>query len=294
MAFPSQLAAIPGEYRAELAHDGLMRTFRVIIPESLHYLNEWPLVIALHGSGTHAGTMEAFTGLSEFAAEQGFVVVYPNGTGRTRTTLSWNVRGFNSHAAKQQVDDLGYLQALLDELQAKLPIDPGQVFVTGFSNGAMMAYALANTIADRISAIGPVAGPMLMDIGQPSRPMPICHIHGTQDEFAPMEGGIGRKSLSKTKFPPLTHTLETWATANQCDVTPVTERFPAVYDDGTQIVRHVYQSQVPHGQIQFYEVVGGGHTWPGRESIFTILGKSTKNLDANRVLWHFFQEHRRK
>lgn len=293
MAFPSELVPQPGEYRCELPYGDLTRSYRAIIPDSVTTQRKWPLLIALHGSGTHAGTMEAFTGLSEFAAQEGFAVVYPNGTGRSRTTLSWNVRGFNSHAAKQQVDDLGYLQKLLDHLQETLPIDPGQVFVTGFSNGAMMAYSLACSIADRISAIGPVAGPMLRTMESPSRPVPICHIHGTHDDFAPLEGGIGKKSLSKTKFPPLSETLTAWAQVNQCQTPPTVETFPPAYPDGTHIVRHIYHSPDPHGQIQFYEVVGGGHTWPGKQSIFTILGKSTQNLDANRVLWQFFQQHRR-
>lgn len=293
MPFVTQLAPTPGEYRCELSHNSLVRTYRVNIPGGMAGMEKWPLVLALHGSGTHAGTMEAFTGLTEFAAEQNFVVVYPNGTGRTRTTLSWNVRNFNSHAAKQNVDDVGFISALLDELLSTLPIDPGQVFVTGFSNGAMLAYSLASSLAERICAIGPVSGPMLLEECHPTRPMPICHIHGTLDDFAPLEGGIGKKSLSKTIFPPFRKTLHQWVAANRCENVETSESFDPVYEDGTHIVRSIYRGNDPHSEIQFYEVQGGGHTWPGRESIFTILGKSTKNLDANRVLWQFFQEHRR-
>ena len=295
MDYPTTLLPLPGDYRCELTVGDRLRTFRVHIPVGMQTVAAWPLIVAYHGSGTHAGTMEAFTGLNDLADEVGCVVVYPNGTGRSRTTLSWNVGRFNSFAAREGVDDIGFAHSLLDQLQDVLPIDPGQIFITGFSNGAMLAYCLADQMADRITAIAPVSGPMAQATCAPVRPVPICHFHGTEDEFAPLAGGIGKKSLTKTNFVSVQQTIQCWIQANQCVEHPLSdETLPMQQVDGTYITRRIYRGHSLSSEVILYLVHGGGHTWPGRESIFTILGTSTKNLHANPTLWAFFQRHKIK
>jgi polyhydroxybutyrate depolymerase len=155
----------------------------------------------------------------------------------------------------------------------------------------MMAYLVADQLADRIAAIAPVAGPMGTEPCSPARPVPVMHFHGTNDEFAPFAGGIGRRSVSKTNFYSVAHALAEWRKANGCHATPLVEELEPQVDDGTRITRHTYAGGAESSEVVLYEIHGGGHTWPGRESRFRALGKSTRNLDANEAMWAFFEKH---
>lgn len=164
------------------------RTFLVHVPKNLEAANP-PLVIALHGGGTNGKTMERFSGLSEASERYGFVVVYPNGSGRLKGFLTWNAGSCCSYAEKHAIDDVAFISRLIDYMIKQYHIDPLRVYVTGISNGAMMAYRLAAEIPDRIAAIAPVAGTLTIDPGTIQAAMPIIHFHGTDDQFVPYLGG---------------------------------------------------------------------------------------------------------
>src|SRR5690606_9365848 len=105
------------------------------------------------------------------------------------------------HAARRQVDDVGFLDALLDDALSRWPLDPSRVYATGISNGGMMSYRLAADLNDRIAAIAPVAGSLVHDPPSLPRGVPTIHFHGTHDEFVPYHGGRGARSLRRVDFP---------------------------------------------------------------------------------------------
>src|SRR5262249_41276708 len=149
----------------------------------------FPVVLAFHGGGSNAGQMVRFSGLNDKADQAGFLVVYPNGTGRLEQALTWNGGNCCGYAMLNKVDDGAFVRALLDDLGKVAKVDAKRVYATGMSNGAILAYRLASELSDRIAAIAPVSGPMGTEKCNPTRPVPVLHFHGTDDDFAPFKGG---------------------------------------------------------------------------------------------------------
>ncbi len=280
-----------GDHTRKLLVDGRERSYLVHVPqrEPAGGRSEFPLVLAFHGSGTNARIMERFCGLSDKADEAGFVVVYPNGTGRKGNILSFNGGNCCGFAQKENVDDVKFTAAMLDDLAAVFPYDQQRIYATGMSNGAVMSYCLAAQLSERIAAVAPVGGPMGTESCSPQQPVPVCHLHGTKDAYAPFAGGIGPRSLSKTNFYSVEHSIRVWVNVNGCNPIPTETELPERIADSTQVTQQIYSGGGQGSEVVLYTIHGGGHTWPGQEPLFANLGVSTKNLDANQVIWEFFQ-----
>jgi polyhydroxybutyrate depolymerase len=284
----------PGEHTRSLVVAGRERNYLVHAPRSHDAAKPSPVVLIFHGGGTNAAQMVHFCGLSEKADEAGFLAVYPNGTGRTEQLLTWNAGNCCGLAQQQNVDDVGFVRRLLNDLATVTRIDADRVYATGMSNGGMMAYRLAAELSDRIAAIAPVAGPMGIQECHPQRPVPVLHFHGTDDEFAPFAGGRGARSLSQTNFYSVEHSIGCWIMANGCDEKPVAIEEPVKVADGTKVTRKTWSHGKNGAEVVLVEIAGAGHTWPGRQPAVLFLGKSTKNISANDEVWEFFKKHPRK
>src|SRR5262249_22171023 len=149
-----------------------------------------PVVLALHGATMTGPMMAWFTGLDAKADEAGFLAVYPEGTG-SRLSYFWNGGVCCGAAARDGVDDVAFIRALLDDLAGAYRVAPRRVFAAGLSNGARMAYRLASELSDRIAAVACVAGTMATEACRPALAVPVLHVHGTEDEFVPFGGGKG-------------------------------------------------------------------------------------------------------
>jgi len=272
---------------------GQTRRYLVHVPPALEKSKGWPVVLAFHGAGLTPEWMVGFSGLNEKADREGFAVVYPAALGPAQLALTWNAGNCCGEAMTKDVDDVAYVRALLDDLGKSAPIDPKRVFATGMSNGALFCYRLASELADRIAAIAPVGGPMGQESCRPSRPVPVLHIHGSADEFAPLAGGKGPKNVLGTDFYSVEHGIKAWVKANGCPAKAAVTRIPDAAGDGLNVTRSVYGPGKEGAEVVLYVVHGGGHTWPGRPGDAT-LGKSTSNISANDILWDFFKKHPRK
>lgn len=253
--------------------------------------SRWPLVLAFHGGGIDAQAMADFCGLTETADEAGFLLAFPNGTGRVDYARSWNAGTCCGHAFRYGVDDVAFVSQLLDRLEADYPIDPDRIYATGMSNGAMLTYLLADKLSDRLAAVAPVAGQMGHSTCEPRRPVSVLHFHGTLDEFTPVEGGRGPRSPSQTVFLSVQQGIDCWVQANGCSPTPTVQQLPDA--SGLSVTWSVYGSGRDHSEVQLYLIHGGGHTWPGRKPTLDLLGASTETLNANRLIWEFFERHPR-
>ncbi|HJT76580.1 MAG TPA: PHB depolymerase family esterase [Gemmataceae bacterium] len=292
MAFKELLFAWwarPGRCRS-LTMDGRKRTYYVHMSRGHDQKVPAPVVLALHGATMNGPMMAWFTGLNRKADEAGFVVVYPNGTGES-SSFTWNGGNCCGPAVRDGVDDVAFLRALLDDLANVVAVDAKRVYATGMSNGAVMAYRLAAELSDRIAAIAPVAGPMGTETCAPTRAVSVLHFHGTDDEFAPFQGGVGPRSLFRTNFNSVEHTVRAWVRANGCAQEPVTEELPDKAHDGTKVTRTTYGGGRDGAEVVLVTIKGGGHTWPGRASPAKVLGKATMNVSANDLIWEFFQRH---
>jgi polyhydroxybutyrate depolymerase len=234
--------------------------------------------------------MAWFSLLSRKADAAGFVAVYPDGTG-PGASFTWNGGNCCGYALENRVDDVAFIGALLDDLATVLRVDARRVYATGMSNGAVMVYRLAAELSDRIAAVAPVAGTMGTETCAPRRPVSVLYFHGTEDEFVPFRGGRGAKSLSGTDFYSVDHSIRAWVRADGCQEAPATEELPDRAHDGTRVVRRTYGGGRGGAEVVLVMIEGGGHTWPGRSVPAKVLGRATRNVCANDLMWEFFERH---
>ncbi len=281
----------PGAHTRSIRVDRRTRTYFVHVPPSYDGSKPFPVVLAFHGGLSRAESMIRDNGLNKKADEAGFIAVYPNGTSRYGRLLAWNAGNCCGYAMRHNVDDVGFVRALLDDLAEVAKIDPKRVYATGYSNGAMMAYRLASELSDRIAAIAPVAGPMGTPACKPKRSVPVIHFHGTNDRLAPFRGGRVDFGLSTVHFYSVEHSIRAWVKANGCPKPPVVTNEPDRANDGMTVKRRTYGPGKDGAEVVLLVIEGGGHTWPGRAPRARSHGKSTRDISANDLMWEFFKKH---
>ncbi|HMB06094.1 MAG TPA: PHB depolymerase family esterase [Isosphaeraceae bacterium] len=276
----------PGDHPQSLMIDDQDRPYSIHVPPSYDPEKPTPVVLVFHSAAMNGATMARFCGLNEKADQSGFVVVYPNGTGASKFFLYWDAGGVRGRIS----DDVGYVAKLLDDLATVVNVDPRRVYATGMSNGAMMCYRLASQLSDRIAAIAPVAGTMAIETCRPRRPVSVLHFHGTKDTLV-LFGGPDDRIPKNLKFSSAEDSVRAWAKADGCPEMPVVAEMPNIADDGTTVQRKTYGPGRDGSEVILYAIEGGGHTWPGQEPPIPFLGKSTRDISANDLIWDFFQKH---
>ena len=287
-----------GDHMRTLRVGELERRYRVYIPKKCDASKATPVIVVFHGGGGNPESMIRLTGMNTKADEAGFLVVYPFGTGKlANTLLTFNGGECCGYAMDNKVDDVGFIRELLDDLAKVAKVDVDRVFATGLSNGGIMAHYLASELSDRIAAIAPVGGPLMQEAPHNKRPVPVMHFHGTADAFAPFQGGFGKGFLGRngiTKFRSVDHTIQNWVKANGCTTEPEIEPLPDNAADGMKVTRKTWGGGKAGSEVVLIEIEGGGHTWPGKKPIVSLLGESTMDISANDLMWEFFQKHPRK
>lgn len=272
--------------------DGLVRTYLLEIPATAPPVGR-ALVIAFHDANTSGTVMEHFSGLTEKARKEGFVVIYPDGTGPMKRLLSWNAGTCCGQPAVANTDDLAFAAMLIDEAVSALAVDPARVYLTGMGNGAMFAYRVAAEMPSRVAAVAAVSGGLAIAPSAIKAPMPVLHFHGTKDEFVPYAGGRGSHTPSGERYKPISETIDAWAKANGADPFIISVVQPAQDADDTSVIVNKHQAGEAGAEVVLYEIKGGGHTWPGRARDDGVLGLVNMDIDANAIIWDFFSHHRK-
>ena len=281
----------PGDSKRSLKMGETERTYLVHVPPQYDAKKPTPVVLVYHGAFTNAAITVAWTGLNAKADQAGFIAVYPNGTG-VGTSLFWN-SGFMRFRTKDNPppDDVAFTVKLLDDLGSVANVDPKRVYATGISNGGMMCYRLAAELSDRIAAIAPVSGTLAIDNPSPKRPVPVLHFHGLADDIVPYSG-LNMQAAAWMPFKSVDETMKIWCRPDGCPEKPQdVTKLPDKAQDGTTVTRTTYGPGKDGAEIVLYAIGGGGHTWPGRDPVVKLLGKSTRNISANDLIWDFFQKH---
>jgi polyhydroxybutyrate depolymerase len=198
---PSTLAAGNQTFRIE--HDGVERTYIVHVPSGLDPNAALPLVVDMHGLTSGATQQAALSGWRQKADAEGFIVVHPQGL-----NASWNGGDLCCGASQRDdVDDEGFIRAMVAEIQQAACIDPKRIYATGLSNGGAMSHLLACNAADLFAASAPVSMGNGTRPCQPSRPISIVLTRGTEDTLVAFDGGL---------FPSAQADFEQWAALNGC------------------------------------------------------------------------------
>ena len=246
-----------------------------------------PLVLVLHGGGANAENAMRMAGMERLADREGFILLYPDGTGRPGDRVfTWNAGRCCAYALETNADDSGFLIALVDLFIQKHGTDPARVYAAGLSNGAMMAHRLAVEHADRIAAIAPVAGGLNLDGKEPSGPVPVIAFHGLLDRHAPYAGGVGEVSRYKRDDRPVREGMELWAQWNGCRAMPERE-------ESDRVLRERWTGGRGGSEVILYTLNAQGHTWPGgRPGLrYGNVDVPYPDLPASNLIWDFFKAH---
>jgi polyhydroxybutyrate depolymerase len=281
----------PGDHTRTVMMGERKRTYLVHVPKGYDPKKPAPVVLALHGAAMNGSMMVWFTGLNKTSDREGFIVVYPSGTG-TGPFLTWNAGGFKGQMAEGRADDVAFIGKLLDDLGSVIKVDEKRVYACGMSNGGMMCYRLAAELSDRIAAIAPVAGTIAIEESKPKRPVPVIHFHGTKDTFVPFEMAKG-KARAFMKLKGVEDSVQTWVKLNRCDEKPKTETISKDGDE-MKVTRTTYGGGEDGAEVVLVVIEEGGHTWPGMTPPAGFMGKSAKNISANDLMWEFFKKHKLK
>lgn len=265
--------------------EGRARTYLLNLPPGYYKSDSavFSLVIGLHGTGGRASQFERDYGLTEKANDAGFIVVYPEGVQSNGLlgVRTWNAGKCCDYARDNNVNDVLFMRELIDLLTATYRIDARKVYVTGMSNGGMMAYRLACEMPDKIAAIAAVSSTLIVaGPCRPSNPVPILHMHSVLDTKVPYTGGIG---IGGYYFPPVDSVLNAWSSENACAVAGEVVTDNAAY-------RFTKWSSCEGGvTIECYLTQDGGHAWPGGTKSGGWADTPSAVIDANDLLWDFFQ-----
>lgn len=258
-----------------------------------------PLIVALHGGGGLAEKFDAVTGkarsLDALADREDILVAYPQGYKK-----QWNDGREVPHIESQalNLDDVGFIEAIVDELIKTREVDPRRVYAVGPSNGGHMANRLACDLSGKVAAVGVVIGAMPVkyrDKCRPSRPVSVLIMNGTEDPLVPFNGGtvrVTKRSKSRGEDISSAATFDFWVRraggAGGAGV-PVSVLPDADPEDKTRVELQDFAGK--DAEVAFYAVKGGGHTWPGGRQYLPefLVGRVSRDVDATRLIWDFFK-----
>jgi polyhydroxybutyrate depolymerase len=201
-ATPGGAVLVPGTTIRTLEFGGETRSYRLKVPASYDGAAPVPLVLDIHGFTSNAAQQEALSGLASVADREGFVIAWPEGLNN-----AWNAGLCCGNA---DVDDVGFLRALVAAISADGNIDAARVYATGLSNGGAMTHRLACDAADLFAAAAPLAFPIAfrpLSECRPSRAVPVLTFMGLTDRLVPYDGGL---------FPSAPDTFAYWRDVNGC------------------------------------------------------------------------------
>ena len=292
----------------------LAREYRLHLPAGYEPDTPVSLVIDIHGyTGTAEDEELNTTRFSPHADANGYAIVFPQGTSFVtpdgQTITSWNDLAGNastgpegpicSETAFQYAhppecgeprpcvwatchDDLGFIAAMLDELEAKLCVDLDRIYATGMSNGAMFVHRLGCAMPERFAAIAPVSGTLAKGFncapGQ-ATPLSLMNIYGSEDRYVDLDNPVSSDGFYYTSAAAV---MEKWAgsESQNCALSPV--RYPTSQDGvlDLQCVEYL-------GCETGVEIVNctwtGAHDWP----------KDGDQDFGNQIIWEFFSKHSR-
>jgi polyhydroxybutyrate depolymerase len=243
-------------------------------------------VFVFHGGTGNAESAIRMSKFNEVADKNGFLLAYPNGTSRVSNDilLTWNGGDCCGFAQQKNVDDVGFVRAIVADLQAQVDIDTKRIYASGMSNGGILSQRLACEAADVFAAIAPVAGTLNFPGCNPSQPISVIEFHGTGDQHIPYDGGYGPQSLVNVDFASVKDSVGFWTSFNKCNSQPQAESI----DD---IKHETWTGCTASASVELYTVINGGHAWPGGVAGRSEADQPTQSISASELIWKFFAAH---
>lgn len=276
--------------------DGIQRQYIIHLPPAFNTLIKVPVIFALHGGGGTAKSAVSFYDLEPLADKNNFIIVYPDAVNK-----AWKIPGMATRVkgADTSVNDLHFMNVLLDTMIAEYKADPQKIFLTGISRGAMFSFYLAGAMNERVAAIAAVSG----GISQTQfptysfqRPIPVLMINGTRDPLVSYEGGYGKlnrrnKGNEDADLVPAEKLLQKIVTMDHCNTNSQTVVLPdSDPSDGCTETEYIYNGN--DVTVDFIKIENGGHTWPGGTQYLPkfLIGRLCRDFNASQKIFDFFMD----
>jgi polyhydroxybutyrate depolymerase len=313
----ARTALTPGDYVFTFTDAGTTRDYRLHVPAAASTGQALPLVLNLHGATQNGQLQELYSQMDANADVHGYLVAYPDGTRIAKDLTPDPVAGdkqygFDAGAccglpSSQHLDDVDELLRVLDDASSRTLVDASRVYVTGMSNGGMMAYTMAAEASDRIAAVASVSGQVELSSIHPGRAVPTLEFHSVDD---PVAQWAGAKDAGGHEQFSVMDGIDQWVRADGCSTTPhtgATLKAPAgtVGAQGALPVAETATLVTWSGcrdgaQVELERFTGSGHVWPGNaantgpKSTWALdgVGAGTTLVDADEVMWQFFSHYR--
>jgi polyhydroxybutyrate depolymerase len=304
-----ELAPIAQAYTFHMNFGHRYRSYRLHVPPAALSGKPLPLVLNLAGATQDGFLEEAQSGMDSSSNADGYLVAYPNGT-RISTVLTpdpiakqdqygWNAGECCGLPVTKHVNDVGFLLKVISDIAARTPVDLRRVYVTGISNGGMMAYAMADEASDHIAAISSVSGQVEIPTIHPTRSVPTMEFHSVNDPIALYQG-------TPNKNPKLVLSvmqgIDQWVRADGCSRTPHVGRTivgTGAISEGETATLITYGHCRSGAQVALWRFTGSGHVWPGATFntgppntwILAGVGRGIVLVNANETMWQFFRRY---
>jgi len=283
--------------REYLSINGEKRSYIIHVPESYDETMPTPLVLVLHGGGGNAKNIENVSGFNEKADEEGFIVIYPDGTGRfQRKLLTWNAGFCCGYALENNIDDVFFIRSLIEHIQQEYSINESRIYVTGLSNGGIMTYRIGAELSDIIAAIAPVASQIggqateeesIWRIPEPEYPVSMIAFNGMQDKRVPYDGGPPIENGSHVySWMSVNESITFWVEQNQCLSFPQRN-----ISASKNIIIDTYSGGKNSSEVVLVTIVDGTHSWPGGQKGWDKGDEPTTEISATDMMWDFFSDH---
>jgi len=273
---------------------GFERQYLVHFPPEEKMQDQIPVLFHLHGGGgTASGTVGlTFGRFNELADRDGFIMIYPQAIEK-----NWN-DGRKSDlvfAWKENIDDVGFIAAIIDELKKEVKVDEDRIFTAGMSNGGFMSMRLLCDRADIFRGGAILTATLSEDylpLCNPDKPTAVMIINGTDDSLVPYDGGeVMVLNRPRGQIVSTDEIVEFWKEENDCITKKPIVHLPDIKDDGTTVSIEEYTNCNDRGSLVLYKIEGGGHTWPGGRQYFgeRLIGKTSQEFVACDVIWNYFK-----
>ena len=252
-----------------IIHEGVNREYILYAPDSYDGSFSVPVVLNFHGFSGDAYQYMNEGDMRLLSESETFILIYPQGLDLDGEP-HWNACP-NGGDNKSDIDDFGFIETLIEEVSSNYNIDLKRIYAVGYSNGGMMAYGLANHKSELIAAVASVSGAMLDCTGPTSHPMPVIHLHGTDDFDLPYNGNNYYNSVQNT--------LDYWINFNNTNSKAIVN-----FDNSGEIsIEHyIYDNGNNSVSVEHYKYIGGNHVW----FMSTFQGQN-----ASELVWNFLSRY---
>ena len=253
-----------------IEHDNIIRQFYIYLGSS--YVSNSPVLFSLHGYTSRGLWNMNYTGFQSIADQNGFLVIYPQGTLLPLTGQThWNVGGWTTGST---TDDVGFINEVIEFLDDEYSIDKSRIYSTGMSNGGYMSYKLACDLSSKIAAIVSVTGsmtPETLDGCSPTHATSIAQIHGLQDSVVNYYGSLWSE--------PIEEVIDYWSNFNNCSETPETIEITGSNGGG---IHDIYSNCDNQTNVELFLMTNMGHDWPNFDN---------HDLQASTTVWDFLSKY---